>query len=148
MTDVLRVEPVRREHQAAARALVLRGLADHWGELDPGRNPDLDDLAASFAEGCFLLAWDDDELVGTGGFRPLSGASVQIHRLSVAGSHRRRGIGSRLVDALLAEARARGVGHVVLETTETWHGVIAFWRRRGFRPVERRDGDLWFRLEL
>ncbi len=146
--DRIRLESFRPGDQRAARALILRGLAEHWGEVDETLNADLDDIAEAYALGCFVVAWCGGSLVGTGGFLPLSETSVQIHRMSVAAELRRRGIGSAILDDLLNAARARGFRRAVLETTEAWTEVGSFYERRGFRCFDRRDGDFWFELDL
>ena len=68
--------------------------------------------------------------------------------MSVAASERLRGVGSRILDGLLESARAAGYRLVVLETTETWVDAIAFYERRGFREVGRRDGEVHMALDV
>jgi GNAT superfamily N-acetyltransferase len=128
--------------------LILRGLGEHFGEVNEGLNPDLDDIGATFAQGCFVVGWAGDSLVGTGGFLPRSESIAQIQRVSVVLELRREGIGSAIVAHLLDVARARGLERVILETTETWTGVISFYERLGLRPCERRDGNLHLSLDL
>jgi GNAT superfamily N-acetyltransferase len=53
--------------------------------------------------------------------------------MSVAAHLQRHGIGRRLLQHLVAHAKARGYRHVILETTATWHEVIAFYQQQGFR---------------
>lgn len=144
----MRLEPLRPRHQRAARALILRGLGEHFGEVDEGLNPDLDDIGETYARGYFVVASVESSVVGTGGFVPRSGSCVQIHRVSVAPELRREGIGSVIVAHLLEVARARGFDRAQLETTATWTGVIAFYARLGFEPFERREGDLTLGLDL
>ncbi len=140
------IQPFRACDQAAARALILVGLAEHWGFLDPTLNPDLEDIAASFAGGVFLLAWDGAQLVGTGGLLPVSAGTLQLVRMSVAKSYRRRGIGRCLLEQLLTAARAGGCKRVILETTHTWDEVIRFYLDCGFRVMHREGEDLYFEL--
>ena len=144
----IRLEPFRPRDQQAARSLILRGLGEHWGEVDGSLNPDLDDLGDTYSPGYFVVAWAGDSLVGTGGFLPLSETAVQIHRMSVSSERTRQGIGSIILVNLLSTARGRAFARVVLETTETWTEVISFYERHGFRPFARRDSDLYFSLEL
>ncbi|MEN8183936.1 MAG: GNAT family N-acetyltransferase [Myxococcota bacterium] len=130
--------------------MILRGLGEHWGEVDDSLNPDLDDIGAAYSPGYFVVAWAGSALAGTGGMLPhlQSEHTVQIHRMSVATEHRRQGLGSSILTHLLDTARARGFRRVVLETTETWTEVISFYERHCFRPFERRDGDLYLSLKL
>jgi len=45
---VIRLRRFDPTDQEDAKALILAGLADHWGELDPTLNPDLNNIAESY----------------------------------------------------------------------------------------------------
>lgn len=142
------IRPFRPEDQAEVRALILAGLAQHWGVLDPGRNPDLENINQSYAGAVFLVARQDDRIIGTGALVPRGQATSEIVRMSVAEDMRRRGVGRKLLERLIKEAKAAGIRSLVLETTETWQEAIAFYRRFGFKKTHRKDGDVYFRLEI
>jgi GNAT superfamily N-acetyltransferase len=131
----------RAEDQDAVRALVLDGLRERWGALDPSLNADLDDIARTYAaDHVVLVAHVDGELVGTGTLLLRAGAG-EIVRMSVATPRRRTGIGRALVDALLAEARGRGLTRVVLETTAAWTDAVTFYERCGFTITHEETGS-------
>ena len=140
-----RYEP---QHQEAARDLILAGLAEHWGSLDPAFNEDLADIAQYYRDSIFLLAWIDDRPIGTGALIPESEGVARIVRMSVEKTVRRQGVGNLILAHLLECAREQGTRTIVLETTATWEDAIAFYKRAGFRPIEVRDGDLHFELDL
>jgi len=142
------IRPFRPEDQAAAQGLILDGLVEHWGFLDPTKNPDLDDIASTYADGTFLVAWLGDDLVGTGALVREADGVARIVRMSVATHLRRRGIGTLVLKRLCGEARAAGYAQIVLETTSTWEDAIAFYKRNGFRVIGSRDGDTHFVLDL
>jgi GNAT superfamily N-acetyltransferase len=146
----VRIRHLRPEDQAAARELVLAGLKERWGSLDLAKNPDLDDIASEYAGATFLVAerGPGGAPVGTGALVHESEGVARIVRMSVAASERLRGVGSRILDGLLESARAAGYRLVVLETTETWVDAIAFYERRGFREVGRRDGEVHMALDV
>ena len=144
----MELRPFGPADQRAARELILAGLGEHWGHVDPTLNPDLEDIAVSYARGYFAVAFEDGALIGTGAFLPLDDGAMRIHRMSVASHRRRRGVGSALLAHLLAEGRRRGYRRVVLETTASWSQVVAFYRARGFVPWERRGDELFFTLTL
>ena len=135
-------EPIVRRFRAgdqrAARALILEGMSEHWGSIDEELNPDLDDIESSFAAGVFLVACQGRAIVGTGSLMPDSGETARLARMSVAAGHRRRGLGRRLLEALLDEARSRGFAWIALETEADWHDAVGFYRASGFEPLERR----------
>jgi len=144
----LSLRPFRPADQCAAKALILAGLLEHWGTLDPTLNPDLDDIATSYKDATFLVACDGSRIVGTGVLKPRETDAGEIVRMSVAGDMRRRGLGRRILDALIADARDRGYARIILETTQTWAGAIAFYQNAGFEITHHQDGDVYFVMDL
>jgi putative acetyltransferase len=144
----LTIVPFRPENQTEVRCLILAGLTEHWGQLDPTKNPDLNDIRATYAQATFLVAWWHGTIVGTGALLPRSAHIAEIVRMSVAAHMRRHGIGRRLLQHLVAHAKARGYRQIILETTATWYEVIAFYQRNGFRIAHYRDEDMYFVLDL
>lgn len=144
----LTIQPFAPADQPAAKALILQGLEEHWGTLDLSLNPDLNDIAASYADGAFLCAWLTGELVGTGAIVPEDEGVMRVVRMSVQRERRRMGIASRILHVLLEEARRRGYHTIVIETTETWADAIGFYLRHGFCIVDQRDGEVHFVLDL
>lgn len=142
------IRPFAADDQAAAQALILDGLSERWGWIDPTLNPDLHDIAASYAPGLFLVAYQEGALIATGALIPEAPGVVRIVRMSVRRDLRRHGIGRLMLQALLARARAQGVRQVVLETTSTWRDAVAFYQRNGFRVVDVRDGETHMLLDL
>jgi putative acetyltransferase len=142
------IEPFQPEDQAAVKALVLAGLVEHWGRLDASKNPDLDDIASSYASGTFLIARLAGQVIGSGALVPISESTGQIVRMSVAASHRRLGTGSLILENLLDCARRAGMKEVILETTAVWMGVIEFYKSAGFEITHYQGEDAYLRLGL
>jgi putative acetyltransferase len=134
--------------QAAVKDLILAGLAEHWGRLDPSKNPDLDDIAASYAGAVFLVARHLDRIIGTGALVPRPDGAGEVVRMSMAADWRHQGIGRMILQVLVDHARQNGFQRIILETTETWQEVIAFYLRFGFRITHYQDGDAYFEMEL
>jgi len=134
--------------QAAVKDLILAGLAEHWGTLDPSKNPDLDDIAITYNGAVFMVARYQDQIIGTGALVPRQDGTAEIVRMSVAADWRRQGIGRRILQALVDRARLAGFRRIILETTETWQEVIAFYLSFGFRIIRYKDGDVYFVLNL
>ena len=134
--------------QDDAKALILSGLIEHWGTPDYSLNPDLNDIATSYAGQVFLVARLERELVGTGALIFERQNAGRIVRMSVAKAHRRAGIASRVLTTLVTHAQSRGYDTLVLETTETWHDAIAFYLRHGFRPTHHANGEAHFVKQL
>ncbi len=145
----VRIRPFGPNDQPAARTMILAGLGEHFGHVNPALNPDLDYIAASYLDRghIFLVATIGAALVGTGGLC-ITGKAGQIVQVSVARSYRRRGLGQRMVTALLAETRGRGVTRVWMETIADWEDALGLYRRCGFREFNREDGCIFMGVDL
>lgn len=82
--------------------------------------------------GGFLVAERDGRLVGAGGVESLGDAGL-LRSLVIAKAHRGQGLGRELASALVADARARGLGDLYLLTPSP-PGLFA---GLGFAPVAR-----------
>ncbi len=133
----LRITPFAPADRAPRRDLVLAGLADRWGELDPTFNQDLDDPIAAHPGVTIVMARLDAEVVGTGALAPQADGQAEIMRMSVARRHRRMGVGEAILDHLVATASRRGVRTLVLETSTAWSDAVDFYLRRGFGITHR-----------
>jgi putative acetyltransferase len=148
----IEVHDLRPELADAVRALIVSGLAEHWGTVDPTLNRDLVDMAATYAGGRTLVARDGDRVIGTGTVIPRDAESAEIVRMSVAPEYRQTGLGRRLVEELVEVARRWGMARVVLETSAHWTEVVTFYERCGFTVTHYEDGefgrDAWFEMRL
>ncbi|MBN2391171.1 MAG: GNAT family N-acetyltransferase [Anaerolineae bacterium] len=146
--DSVTIRSFHPEDQGAVKALILAGLEEHWGVLDLTKNPDLNDIAASYGDAVFLTAWSGERLVGTGALVHEAEGVARIVRMSVAVDMRRCGVGRALLARLCEEAQSAGYRRIVLETTSEWRDAIAFYARFGFRITGAWDGDTHFVVDL
>ena len=72
----------------------------------------------------------------------------QIVRMSVAGTHRRQGLGRQVVDALVAKAREQGLTEVIVLTDTPWTSAVALYLACGFEETGRDETDTHFSLSL
>ena len=63
---------------------------------------------------------------------------MEILNLAVEPSYRRRGAATKLLEAAMEFAQARGARRVFLEVRASNAGAIAFYRRYGFAEIARR----------
>lgn len=87
----------------------------------------------------YLVAEDGGLLVGYGGLLATAG-QADVQTLAVARGHQGGGLGGRLLDALLAEARARGTREVLLEVRAENTVAQALYARAGFERISIRRG--------
>lgn len=84
-----------------------------------------------------ILLYIDDQAVGTGSLYWRDMALGAIHDVGVLPSHRRQGLGSYVVRALLSIAYQEGIRTCYLQCEESTEG---FYAELGFSPVHRRTG--------
>ena len=110
-----------------ARASELDAIA---GLLSAAALP-VEDLDATMLD-AFLVATEGEACVGVVGLE-IRESNALLRSLAVEPRHRARGLGSRLVDAIETEARARGVAALYLLTTT----ATAFFERLGYTAHDR-----------
>ncbi|MEY2583291.1 MAG: hypothetical protein QOE09_3140 [Ilumatobacteraceae bacterium] len=146
------IHVLRPSEHGAVRTLILNGLSEHWGAMDPTLNRDLEDLTAASADATVLVVGQGREVIGTGTVVRRDELTAELVRMSVAATYRRSGLGRKLVDALIATARSWGMKRIVLETTADWTEVVEFYVRCGFTLTHFETGsfgrDAWFEMKL
>lgn len=85
--------------------------------------------------GCLLLARLDGAPAGCAGFLRRDAATMDLRRMYVRPAARGHGIGTRLVETLLAKARACGYRRYLLSSHHSMHAAHAIYRRAGFAVV-------------
>jgi ribosomal-protein-alanine N-acetyltransferase len=84
----------------------------------------------------YVVAEDDGAIVGYAGLHAPRGAeTAEVHTVTVAESQRRRGIGRRMLGALLDAAAERGAAEVFLEVRVDNRSAQELYRSLGFEPV-------------
>ena len=85
----------------------------------------------------FFVATDQERAVGYVGAYTIVG-EMQITNVAVAPEARRRGLGDRLIDALIADAARSDVQLITLEVRASNEPAIRLYRKHGFCEVGRR----------
>ncbi|WP_127579783.1 N-acetyltransferase [Paenibacillus koleovorans] len=80
----------------------------------------------------FVIAEAGDSFVGCGSLFKLGQDLVEIRSLGITDGHKGLGIGSRIVDFLIEEARSQRIPKVMALTYE-----VAFFQKNGFTVVEK-----------
>lgn len=141
--DGLTLRDLRADDAPAVIALVECAYGEHPGcVLDlPGVDADLPDLAARLraAGGRGWVLSDDDEVVACVGLAPVpDGGRIELKRLYVAATHRRRGLGRALV--ALVERHAvddHGATSVELWSDTRFTDAHRLYQRCGYERTGR-----------
>jgi ribosomal protein S18 acetylase RimI-like enzyme len=150
MTASVTIRPARPDDQDALGRLGAYLVAEHH-EFDPQRFiaplPNLPELYGSFLVSnidrpnmVVLVAERDGQVVGYAyagvegnDYMALRGPAGVLYDLVVDPDHRRQGIGTKLLEAALADLARLGAPRVVLFTADKNHGAQAMFAAAGFR---------------
>ncbi|MEO1746777.1 MAG: GNAT family N-acetyltransferase [Pseudomonadota bacterium] len=116
-------------------ASLLQRHLDHMHAITPAESVyalDIDGLRVP--EIMFWSAWDGDDLVGCVALKDHGNGLGEIKSMHTLAERRGQGIARQLLETLMAEARARRMERLSLETGKTEHFKPAqeLYRRYGF----------------
>ena len=112
----------------------LRTLAEvsppesrHALNLDELRKPDI----------TFWSVWEGREVVGCGALKELDPQQGEIKSMRTAAAHLRKGVGTAVLEQIIAEAKRRGYRRLSLETGAMPYFTPAhrLYRKFGFTPL-------------
>lgn len=128
------LRPMTEDDVDDAAAIEAVSSRDGWSrELFAG------EFTVSAAGRHWLVAAEGDTIVGFGGIM-LSADEAHLMNLAVAPEHRRRGLGSGLVVALMEHACDVGAVAMTLEVRSSNQPAIALYRELGFTVEGTRTG--------
>ena len=87
----------------------------------------------------YVVAEEAGDLVGYAGLFH-SGETADVQTLAVVPDRQRQGVGTALLEGLVAEARRRGVSELLLDVREDNVAAQAFYAHHGFEQLSRRRG--------
>lgn len=127
------VRPATADDVAAIAALERENLGDDaWSEglVAEGVTGNLPTVS-------YLVAEVDGAVVGHA-TASVVGDIAELQRIAVDPAHRRTGLATDLLDAVVGAAQEGGADRLLLEVREDNAGALAFYAARGFVEVDRR----------
>ena len=118
----------------ATRALLALHLAGMHESSPPGHVFALDLSGLQVPEVTVWTVWRDGEIAGVGALRELGDGNGEVKSMRTHPDHLRSGVAARLLDHMIAEATARGLHRLSLETGRgpAFEPALALYRKRGF----------------
>lgn len=86
--------------------------------------------------GRILLAWEGEQAVACVAMRKVDDISCEMKRLYVRPELRKRQLGRRMVDRILAEAKQAGYRRICLDTMPSMNAAIGLYTDLGFQQIE------------
>ena len=100
-------------------------------------NADLNSIQAEYLDrnGEFIIAEIEGDIAAYGAFLPVDALTIEIRRMRVAPEWQRQGLGTALLDCLLAKARKCGFKRAILNTDIRMEGAITLYKKAGFVEI-------------
>lgn len=127
----------------AVVALERDGLGpDAWPETViaegiEGLLPTVTYLVAVGEDGEIGEIGEDGEVLGHA-VVSVAGEIAELQRIAVAAGSRRKGLATRLLDAVVAHGRREGADRLLLEVRQDNAGALSFYAARGLVEIDRR----------
>ena len=136
---MLRIEPSESLQDIAAARMLFEEYAASLG-VDLGFQgfaAELANLPGDYAQpdGCLLLAREGDEPAGCIALRKIESGLCEMKRLYVRPQFRKSGLGRKLAEAIITEAKQRGYRRMLLDTMPMMQAAAALYVSLGFREI-------------
>lgn len=152
---MITIRPIREEEVPAAKRVIL-GVAYHIfgfeGSLEDsiryylsqGKLKDMDDLQENYFQpgGTFLVALNDEQVIGSGALRRLDRETAELKRMWLLEKYHGQGIGYRLITNLIGFARVNNYTRIRLQTSSVQSRAYTFYRKVGFYEIPCYNEDM------
>ena len=144
-------------------ARLIREVMTEFQAVGPGYSiddPEVDDMYGNYRDrkSAYFVIVQNGQVAGGGGIGPLRGGDTdvcELRKMFFRPELRGLGMGQRLLQQLMNEARKRGYLRCYLETLDRMWQANQLYRRFGFQLLEQPRGqtghtqcDRWYELEL
>ncbi|MBC8109395.1 MAG: GNAT family N-acetyltransferase [Anaerolineae bacterium] len=133
------IRPATNDDAPALRELIFTILREFNLPPDPDNtDADLNDIESSYFErgGRFdVLVDGSGEIIGSVGLHRVDEGMIELRKMYLRSNERGKGLGTRLLDHALTEARRMGCRRMTLETASQLKTAIGMYTRAGFRPM-------------
>ncbi len=87
----------------------------------------------------FAIATESGQTVGCCALQPIGEAAYEVAKMAVLENLRGKGIGRKLLQAVIEAARALGARRLYIETNHKLENAIALYRSEGFEHLRPED---------
>jgi putative acetyltransferase len=126
----------------AVWALISSVLQSYGITANPATtDQDLVDIEANYwdTKGAFFVLLHGEDVIGTAALHHETDAVCEVCRMYLAPQYRGQGLGRRLLEHCVREARARGFEEMCLKTASVLVEAISLYKSAGFTVVEGAD---------
>ncbi len=123
-------EPAKIENIGEMLKIEKKSFNSHWN-----KQTFFDELSAE--NGYYLAVKDKGRMMGYSGFRHVLD-EAHITTLAVHHKFRKKGIGTKLIEQLMKDAKAQGIKKLYLEVRQSNMPAQKIYKKLGFKVIDRR----------
>ncbi len=144
----LQIRAIEREDNAVV-AEIIRLVMTEFKAVGCGysiNDSEIDDMYGAYAVkgSSFYVVELDDQVLGCGGFAPLTGADrdiCELRKMYFRSELRGMGVGTQLLKRCLEEASNAGFKHCYLETMDDMQQARRLYGKHGFKYLDQPMGN-------
>lgn len=107
-------------------------------------DPSMTKIESYLRQGCSFIAETDNHISGIYVLLPTGPDTAEVINISVRKTDQGKGIGKKLIEHAIEQARSEGYAHLEVGTGNSSIGQIAFYQKCGFRMTSI-DQDFFLR---
>ena len=125
--DNSKVDDLLKEHFVELRSVSPEG-STHVLDINGLKDPTIK----------FWSLWENDELIGCGALKFLDNEHGEFKSIRIANSFRRKGLGEKIIDHLISEAKKLNIKKLSIETGsgEFFSPARKLFQKFGFKPCQ------------
>lgn len=108
-------------------------------QITPEEQPDLRDIKGFFKNGNFLIALDQEKVIGTIGLVDIGNGNGALRKMFVHKDYRGKGVAQQLLEQLLLWAVQHNYTTVYLGTLPILYAAHRFYEKNGFVEIPEQD---------
>lgn len=145
---MIAIRPITPEEVPAARRVILtvaynifgweRGFEDLILHFEASTEfDDMKHVEEHYFQngGHFLVALDDDKVIGSGAVRKFDATTAELKRMWLLEEYHGKGIGYQVIMQLFDFSRTKGYKRIMLQTSPEQTRAIAFYKKLGFHEI-------------
>ncbi|MFC1576454.1 GNAT family N-acetyltransferase [Candidatus Omnitrophota bacterium] len=102
------------------------------------RDTDISDISGTYSGkgSAFYVAEADNEIMGTVGVKRDAKESALLRRLFVEEKHRKKGLGTMLIDKAIEFCRQESYGEIIFRATDRMSAAMKLCKKKGFKEKD------------
>ena len=151
ITDDIKLVPYNVKYKQGVFEFTDTCFEELGKKFEPsGRHSFYNDIDNTFE--IFYCLTDNDKVIGTVALKKLDDYTVELKALYLDRAYRGKGLGKKLINKAIDDARFRGYKSIFLDSMSQYKDALSLYEKAGFKSTERYNdnpyADVFMRFDL